>query len=378
LEILATPVHEVIEKRTSLHDVHVRAGARIGWSGSWLRPFSYGDRVEEYRAVRERVSLMDVGTLGKFLVRGPDATELVDVSFPTRIDDLGPGRARYLLALDEAGYVFDDGLLCSLGEGWYITSTSGGADRIEAWLRDRADRLGLRAHVVDLTAERGAIIVAGPLARELLAGLTDDPIDRDAFPHMRVRELTVAGIPCSVIRTGFVGEVAFELHHPRSHGPDLWRALVEAGTPLGIVPHGLDALEVLRLEKGHVYVGQDTLPDDTPAKLGLEWAVHARKRSAASRALERLSGLPPGRKLVGLEFDGGDGELRGVPLRADGRIVGRVTSAARSPILDRSIGLGWIRSDEEGRFPDELRAGRIGARIATTPFYDPAGERLDA
>jgi sarcosine oxidase subunit alpha len=379
LEILAAPVHEVIDKRTSLHDLHVEAAARIGWSGSWLRPFAYGDPEEEYRAVRERVSLMDVGTLGKFLIAGPDANALLEASFPTRIDDLGPGRARYLLALDEGGYVFDDGLLCSLGEeGWYITSTSGGADRMEAWLRDRADRLELSAHVVDLTAARGAILVAGPLARELLTGLTDDPIDRDAFPHMGVRELTVAGVPCGAIRAGFVGEVSFELHHPRSRGPELWRALVEAGTPLGLMPHGLDALEVLRLEKGHVYVGQDTLPDDTPSKLGLGWAVHPGERFAGTRALERLSGMSLERKLVGLEFEGGGAELRGVPLRADGRIVGRVTSAARSPILDRSVGLGWILRDRDGRFPDELRADRIGARVAPTPFYDPAGERLDA
>jgi sarcosine oxidase subunit alpha len=377
LEVLAAAVHEVIEKRTSLHDLHVEAGARIGWSGSWRRPFGYDDREREYRAVRERVSLMDVGTLGKFLIRGPDGNTLVDASFPTRTDDLGPGRARYLLALDEAGYVFDDGLLCSLGEeGWYITSTSGGSDRMEAWLRDRADRLGLRAHVLDLTAERGAILVAGPLARELLSGLTDDPIDRGSFPHMGVRELMVAGVPCGAIRAGFVGEVAFELHHPRSRGPELWRALMEAGTPLGIVPHGLDALEVLRLEKGHVYVGQDTMPDDTPAKLGLEWAVHPAKRFAAARALERLSGLPLERKLVGLEFEGGGAELRGVPLRAGGRIVGRVTSAARSPILDRSIGLGWIRTGPKGRFADELRADRVAARVAPTPFYDPEGTRL--
>jgi sarcosine oxidase subunit alpha len=367
----------VIEKRTALHDLHVAAGARIGWSGSWLRPFGYGDQEEEYRAVRERVSVMDVGTLGKFLVTGPDATVLVEASLPTRIDDLEPGRARYLLALDEAGYVFDDGLLCSLGaEGWYLTSTSGGADRMEAWLRDRADRRGLRAHVVDLTAERGAILVAGPRSRELLAGLTHDPIDREAFPHMGVREVTVADVPCGAIRAGFVGELAVELHHPRSRGPELWRAIVEAGAPLDLVPHGLDALEVLRLEKGHLYVGQDTLLDDTPAKLGLDWAVHPGERFTGTRALERLAGVPLERKLVGLEFDRGGAELRGVPLRVDGRIAGRVTSAARSPVLDRTIGLGWIRRTPDAGFPDELRADRVAARVVPTPFYDPEGTRL--
>jgi len=114
LETLASSVHEVLEKRTSLHEVHEAAGARLGWSGGWKRPFSYGDWREEHRAVRERVSVMDVGTLGKFLVAGRDAATLVDRMFPCRTEDLGPGRSRYLLALDEAGYVMDDGLLCAL------------------------------------------------------------------------------------------------------------------------------------------------------------------------------------------------------------------------------------------------------------------------
>ena len=379
LEILAAPAHAVIDKRTSLHDVHVAAGARIGRSGSWLRPFGYGDPLEEYRAVRKRVSVMDLGTLAKFLVRGPDATALIEASFPVRVDDLHAGRARYVLAIDEAGYVFDDGLACSLGaEGWYLTSTSGGADRMEAWLRDRADRLGLRVHVVDLTAARGAIVVAGPLARELLRELTDAPIDPDAFPHLGVRELMVAGVPCGAIRSGFVGEVSFELHHPRSRGPDLWRAIVERGAGFDLMPHGLDALEILRLEKGHLYVGQDTLPDDTPAKLGLDRIVAPRAGAAGARALERLAAIPLDRALVGIEFDRGGSELRGVPLHAGGRIVGRVTSAARSPILDRSIGLGWIRRQPGGNFPEELSAERTPARVVPTPFYDPEGARLRA
>jgi sarcosine oxidase, subunit alpha len=378
LAVLAAAGDEPIDRRTSLHDVHVAAGARVSWSGSWLRPFSYGDPDDEYRAVRERVSLMDVGTLAKFLITGPDATALVDASFPVRLDDLGPGGARYLLALDEAGYVFDDGVLCALGhEGWYLTSTSGGADRMEAWLRDHADRRGMRAHVIDLTADRGAILVAGPRARELLAGLVDEPIDEHAFPHMEARELTVAGVPCGTIRSGFVGEIAFELHHPRSRGPELWHALLEAGEALGVAPHGLDALEVLRLEKGHPYIGQDTLPDDTPAKLGLAWAVDATKEAFVGvRALERLGALPVGRKLVGLAFERGGAELRGIPLHDGREIRGRVTSAARSPVLDRAIGLGWIRTREDGTFPAELRAGKIRAEVVPRPFYDPEGARV--
>jgi sarcosine oxidase subunit alpha len=377
LDVLAAPVHEVIEQRTSLHEAHLDAGARMGWSGPWIRPFSYGDVDAEYRAVRERVSIMDVGTLARFVLSGPDATALVESAFPVRAETIPTGRARYLLAVDEAGYVFDDGLLCSLGgEGWFLTSTSGGAERMEAWLRDRADRLGLRVHVIDLTSERGAIAVAGPRARDLLQLLTDDPIDDAAFPHLGVREISVAGVPCGALRTGFVGEVTFELHHPRRRGPELWRALTGAGAGFGLIPHGLAALEILRLEKGHLYVGQDTMPDDTPGKLGLDWAADPTARSASRLALQRLRAVPVTRTLVGLRFARGGAELRGMPLHDGRRIAGRVTSAAASPILDATIGLGWVRPDTDGEYPTTLRAGRIAVEVVPTPFYDPQGERL--
>jgi sarcosine oxidase subunit alpha len=378
LGVLAAAVHEVVERRTGLHDLHVEAGARIGWSGGWLRPFHYGDWREEHRAVRERVSLLDVGTLAKHLVTGPDAATLLDVTVATRVRDQPAGTARYVLVLDEAGYVVDDGLLSLLPDGdRYLTTTSGGAARIEATLRDRVERFGLRANVVELTGERGAILVAGPRARELLARVTEGPSGLDDLRPMGVSDLTVCGVPCLAIRSGFVGEVAIELHHPRSRGPALWRSLLRAGEDLGIRPHGLDALEVLRLEKGHVYMGQDSLPDDTPEKLGLGWAVDVHKRAfLGKRALERLRAMPLDRKLVGLAFDRGDAGLRGLPLIADGIVIGRVTSAAESPTLVRTIGLGWVRRAHDGSFPTEVRAGRIRAAVVPTTFLDPEGARL--
>ena len=374
LEDIAGGVNEVIEKRTALHETHLAARAHLDWSGSWKRPYTYGDVEDEYRAVRERVSLMDVSTLGKFLVGGPDARALLDRVFPCRIHDLEAGRARYLLALDEAGYVMDDGLVCALEDDrFYLTSTSGGADRMEAWLRDWADRWGLRAHVVNQTAMLGAINVAGPQARTLLERLCDDDISADTLGFARHRELTVAGVSCRAIRVGFVGEVSFELHHPRSRSVELWDELMGAGGDLGIAPHGLDALDVLRLEKGHIYLGQDTLPDDHPDKLGLGWSVAMDKPAFVGKmALERMAGIPLERRLVGLRFDGAP--QRGAPVYAGERIVGRVTSCARSASLETWIGLAWIRS-VEGVFPSNLRAGDVAARVVPTPFYDPEGAR---
>jgi sarcosine oxidase subunit alpha len=379
LQTLAAPVHEVIERRTGLHDTHVGGGAALGWSGGWKRPISYGDPVEEYRAVRERVGLMDVGTLGRFLIAGRDATTLAGAVFAGRVEDLAPGRSRYVLALDEGGYVVDDGLLCALEDGSYLlTSTSGGAEHMDARLREWAERLGLHVHVLERTSELGAILVAGPRARDLVGALTLDPIDAETLAYPGHRELTVAGVPCRAIRSGFVGELAFELHHPRSNGPKLWTSLHRAGRDLGVSPFGLEALELLRLEKGHVYLGQDTLPDDTPAKLGLARAVDMTKPWFVGKAaLERLAELPPTRRLAGLVLEGAaDGaRLRGAPLTVGAAVVGRVTSAARSPVLDRAIGLGWIRRGRDG-FPDELRAGNAVARVVSTPFYDREGTRV--
>jgi sarcosine oxidase subunit alpha len=168
--------------------------------------------------------------------------------------------------------------------------------------------------------------VAGPLARDPLSTLSDNPIDRESLPHMAHAEVTVAGVPCRAIRVGFVGELSFELHHPRSRSIELWDALLSAGAALGIRPHGLDALEILRMEKGHFYLGQDTLPDDHPAKLGLDWAVAVDKPSFIGKvALERMADITIERRFVGLRSR--RAPTRGVPLAAGDRIVGRSSCA---------------------------------------------------
>ena len=375
LEELIGGVHEQVPRRTALHERHVAAGARIDHSGVWLRPGTYGDVRDEIRAVRQRVSVMDVSTLGKFLVGGRDARVLLDRVFPLEVASVAPGRTRYLVALDEAGYVMDDGLLATFGDGtYYLTSTSGGADRMEAWLRNWTDRLSLHAHVVNRTAHLGAINVAGPHARDLLSTLTDDDLSRESLPYPGHADVTIAGVPCQAIAVGFVGELSYELHHPRGRSVELWDALIAAGAAWDIRPHGLDALDVLRLEKGHVYLAQDTMPDDDPRKLGLEWAVARDKPEfVGKRALERMASFPLERKLVGLRFDGPP--QRGHPLTVDGEIVGRVTSCAESEATGSSIGLGWLRA-RDGVFPAELRAGELTATLAPTPFYDPEGVRL--
>ena len=221
------------------------------------------------------------------------------------------------------------------------------------------------------TAQLGAIAVAGPQARTVLERLTDDDVSAAALPPGAHARLTVAGVPCIAIRVGFVGEVAVELHHPRSRGVELLDAVLEAGRDIDLQPFGLDALDVLRLEKGHAYLAQDTLPDDHPAKLGLGWAVAMDKPSFVGKpSLERMAELPLERRLVGVRIDGEP--RRGVPLTDGGRVVGRVTSAARSEAVGATIGARLAARDGR-RLPGGARGRRRRGAGGADALLRPGG-----
>jgi sarcosine oxidase subunit alpha len=368
-----------IERRTALHERHVALGARMQWAGSWKRPQDYGDMLKEYWAVRGGVSLMDVGTLGKFLVTGRDATAFLERLYPCYVHDLAEGRLRYALLLNERGYLIDDGLICSLGQqGYYVTFTSAGAEQAEHWLLDWADSWGSRVRVINHTGAIGAINVAGPQARELLTRLCDDALDAKSLPYSRHREITVGGVRCRVLRVGFVGELSYELHHQRSESGRLWDTLTREGASLGIRPHGLDALLLLRLEKGHIIVGQDTDFDTTPEKIGADWAVKMEKPDFVGKiALQRLAEFPPQQKLAPIRFSGTVAPPEGAALLADGQHVGHLTSAGFSPALGYAIGLGWIRR-RNGEFPTNVQAPQMNGAVVQAPFYDPEGKKLRA
>jgi len=373
LEDAAAGVHFAVEQRTALHERHLELGARMEWSGDWKRPESYGDPPAEYWAVRREASVMDVGTLGKILVAGPDATAFVERIYPCRVADLEPGQVRYSLLLNEAGYVFDDGVVCRLDDGYYLTFTSGGAEQAEAWLRDWAETWGLRVHIVNRTHGLGAINVTGPRARAVLETLGAAAVDGDSIPFPSQRRLHVAGVPCLALRLGFTGELSFELHHPRSEGMRLWDALLDAGA----TPHGLEALRLLRLEKGHILVGQDTDFDSTPAKLDLPWAVRMDKPDFVGKpALERIGGISLTQRLVRLAFDSA-APPEGALLIAGSRRAGYVTSSRFSPVLGHGVALGWLRRQDDS-FPDAVVADGTSGRVVAEAFYDPTGSRLRA
>lgn len=379
MEDAAAGIHYLAEQRTGLHERHVAAGAKIELAGPWLRPHSYGNGESEYWAVRRGVSVMDVGTLGKYQVVGPDATEFLERLYPCHVRDLTPGRLRYALLLNEAGYVIDDGLVGAVNpREYYLTFTSSGAEGVESWLRDWIESWKLKVHLVNQTAAFGAINVAGPRARELLSRLSTDSVDGASLSYSRMKEIVVAGVRCRALRVGFVGELSIELHHPRSRGTHLWDALLEAGRDLDVKPHGLDTLKLLRLEKGHILIGQDTDFDSTPGKLGLDWAVKIEKPwFVGQAALRRIATTSAHQRLVSILFDKGCAPFEGAALILDGRHAGHLTSSRFSPALGRGVALGWIRA-QDGVFPSRVEADGVRGEVVHGAFYDPKGEKLRA
>jgi glycine cleavage system aminomethyltransferase T len=371
---IASGAHHAPTPRTALHDEHLRMGARMTRVGGWWRPWDYGDMLAEYWAVREAVSLGDVSTLGKMLVSGPDALELLERLYPTKVATIKPGRSRYVLLLDDRGYVLDDGLICNDGAGRYLlTFTSGGSTTAELWVRDWAEAWGLNVRFLNQTQSLGAINVTGPLANELMAhaGLTEP------LAFMEHRTAMIAGVPCRVYRLSFTGEVSYELHHSAEHSAALWRRLFALGADLGVKPHGIDALLKLRLEKGHILVGQDSDFDSTPRRLNHEWAVKLDKPDFVGKgAILRTNKLPLDKQLVGLEMDG-PAPIEGAVVYRGADYGGYVTSSFASPLLGKTVLLAWVKLFG-GALPDEVTvSGRVARRVET-PFYDPEGTRARA
>ena len=381
LEEAAAGMRHHLERRTALHERHRAAGASFLWAGPWKRVEAYrGDVEGEYRAVREGVGLIDVGTLGKFLLAGPDAVAFLERLYPMRVADLEPGRLRYGLLLEENGVIIDDGTVCALEGGrFYLTVTTTGAERLESLLLDWRDAWDLEVYALNQTASLGAVNLAGPRARQVLERVCDDPVDRESFPYLRHREITVAGIPCRALRLGFVGELGYELHHPSSRSVELWDALLDAGAPFGIRPFGLEAQRLLRLEKGHIIVSQDTDFETTPWKIGMGWAVKLDKEDfVGRRALLRSRERPDRELLVPFTLPAGTpAPPEGSTVVVDGRLAGRVTSSRRSPVLGHPVGLAWV-SREHAEPGSTVTVAGATATVGKGAFYDPEGVKLRA
>ncbi len=386
-------------RKTPMHAAHEKAGAYFEPVGLWRRPYCFprpGETHEQavHREVlntRQNLGLLDASTLGKIIVKGPDAGKFLDMLYTGVMSTLPVGKCRYGLMCNEQGFLIDDGVVARLDEDtWLCHTTSGGADRIHAWMEDwlQCEWWDWQVYTANVTEQYAQVAVVGPNARKLLQVLGGMEVSKEALPFMQWADGTLAGFPVRVYRISFSGELSYEIAVPASHGAAFWAACNEAGKALGAMPYGTEALHIMRAEKGFIMIGDETDGTIIPQDLGLDWAISKKKADyLGKRGQERSFLASPDRwKLVGFETldgsvipDGAYVVAEGVNANGQRNTQGRVTSTYYSPTLKRGIAMGLLkhgpaRMGEVVEF-NTAAGGTVKARVRDTVFYDRDGEK---
>ncbi|MFZ4806812.1 MAG: sarcosine oxidase subunit alpha family protein [Hyphomicrobiaceae bacterium] len=393
--------HAMPIRRTTLHDWHERHGAVFQETGLWLRPLYYTSSGEtgwdpilrEARAVRRGVGICDVSTLGKIDVQGPDAGRLLDRLYINTFSNLGVGKCRYGVMLREDGFVFDDGTVSRLGpEHWLVTTTTAKAAEVLEHMELAVQVLWpeLDVQFCSVSDQFAQMAVAGPQSRAVLARVVSEAdVGGAALPFMGHVAARIAGCPVRIYRVSFSGELAYEVATPSGYGTQVWQAIVDAGQPDGVVPYGLEAMAVLRVEKGHV-AGPEINGQTTARDLGFGRMMKKSGDFIGRVLAERPALLEPTRpSLVGIRALGSDFDKRlrgGAHLVADPdsrASLGWVTSITRSVELDRWVGLAMLErgTDRIGQrlfatFP--LKGEVVEVEITSPHHVDPENARVRA
>ncbi len=386
-------------RRTPMHGWHEAAGAYLEPVGLWRRAYCYprgGESHSEavHREIlntRANVGLLDASTLGKIIVKGPDAGRFLDMLYTNVMSTLPVGKCRYGLMCNEQGFLSDDGGVVRLSEdSWLCHTTTGGAERIHGWMEDwlQCEWWDWQVYTANVTEQYAQIAVAGPKARALLEALGGMDVSKDALPFMGFAEGTLAGLPVRVYRISFSGELSYEIAVPASHGLALWEKLVAAGADLGVMPYGTEAMHVMRAEKGFIMMGDETDGTVIPQDLNLGWAISKKKADyLGKRGQERVYLARADRfKLAGFEtLDGSvipDGAYiiaPGVNGNGQRNTQGRVTSTYFSPTLGKGIAMGLITGglDRLGDVVEfnTIAGGTVAAKVVDPVFYDKEGEK---
>ena len=386
-------------RKTPMHDWHAQNGAYFEPVGYWRRPYCFqrpGETVHqaverEVTNTRAALGLLDASTLGKIIVKGPDAGRFLDMLYTGVMSSLPIGKCRYGLMCNEQGFLSDDGVVARIDEDtWLCHTTSGGADRIHAWMEDwlQCEWWDWQVFTANVTEQYAQVAVVGPNARKVLEKLGGMDVSREALKFMEWRDGTLGGFAARVYRISFSGELSYEIAVPASQGAAFWEALHAAGAEFGAMPYGTEALHIMRAEKGFIMIGDETDGTIIPQDLGLDWAISKKKADyLGKRGQERSFLANPDRwKLVGFEtLDGSvieDGAYipeAGSNANGQRRVQGRVTSTYYSPTLKRGIAMGLLRQGparmgEVVSFT-KMDGGTTQAKVVSPVFYDAEGEK---
>ena len=356
-------------KRTPLFGAHKRAGAKMVEFAGWEMPVQYQGVIDEHRAVRNRAGLFDVSHMGEIEVRGAGAVEFCQRLTANDVSRMKRFQAQYNLLLNPRGGIIDDVIFYRLEENiFFICVNASNSDKDFAWLSEQAAGT---VEVENVSAQYAQVALQGPRAEKILQPLT--AVSLAGLKSFYFSFADVASIRCLIARTGYTGEDGFELYCHGDAALRLWQALLDAGVPEGLVPVGLGARDTLRLEKAYPLYGHELDDETTPLEAGLEWVTKFSKPAFMGREIllkQKQQGV--GRKLVGLEMLEPGIARAGYALIKDEVNVGQVTSGTRSPTLNKSIALAYIRVEHAALgniVAVEIRGRKTPAKIVALPFY---------
>jgi len=394
------------ERRTPLYDIHLRsAGQMVRGGGDYMLPLAYTSPVEEHLNTRANVGLQDLSSMGEVDIKGPGAERLVNRLLVNDVLDLHPGQVRYSTMVDEDGRIIDDVTVYKFGdEHFMVVTSSAPRKRSFRWIADHSQ--GLSAYVTDLSGAVALLSVQGPRSRELLQSVVEDA-DLPALRFFRFTSATVNGTEVVLSRSGYTGELGYELYTPAEEASVLWDYLVARGRDAGLRPYGVAAMQSLRIEKAFPLAGPDIDGSQSPFEVGLHRWIRFDKRDFVGRdALLRRQDMGLQERWVGLVlesdvpanngdaihsvadittfreriFSGSeagdwfDKELAGSP-------VGRVTSSAKGHSVGKMLALGYVATTHSwagSRLIIVVGGRPVVATVANTPFFDPEGIRLRA
>lgn len=349
-----------------LKDEHLKLGAKLTDFGGWLMPLVYKDgTIAEHKAVRSSIGLFDVTHLGKITVEGPGAEEALDAALPGKIAKLRPGRAGYNLVLNEQGGVVDDIFVYHRSDGFLVVPNASNMDAVLTYLQN-AD--GSEVVVTDARLRWAIVAVTGPRAREFLVPRM--PGSEELKMH-DFANLHLNGIDVMVARTGYTGEVTYELLPEWDDAPAVWTYLLEAAEPFGVAPAGLGARDTLRLEMGYPLHGHELSPEINPLEAGLGWVIDWDKQFFGKDALLKIKEQGTPRKLVGLLGSEGRIPRMGHPVLSGSEQVGEVTSGNFSPTLGLPIALAFVGIDHAQpgtSLSIDIRGKQLPVTVVAPPF----------
>ena len=377
-------------KRTPLHDVQKADGGVMRRIGAWKRARYFSRDFtcrEEIENVRTNVGMLDSSTLGKFRIWGPDALKALQRVYVSDMSRISEGKVKYSAMCTDDGCIIDDGVVVKRAENdYYFTTSTGRAGSTVEWFRYHSRFDGWNYHMVNLTDTFGVINLAGPNSRKVLEKITDADVSNDAFTYAGYREFMVQdAIPVRSMRLGFVGELSYELHVPSSYMQALWAVLTDAGREFGIRNFGLEAQNVLRMEKCHLIIGSESEQRTTlhDVGLGFLWSRHKPEAKTVGAVALKQTEKQDGRlKLVGFKMQNSSRPPRDGSIIVDAAIRGYVCIARQSFTLNEAVGLALVDAPlaAEGTrlqiYEDDCGGQHLYATVVPTPFYDPKGDRL--